>query len=323
MVRASGDRGFFIFRSIIYKDMATKRDYYEVLGVPKTASDAEVKSAYRKLARQHHPDIDKSPGAAERFKEISEAYQVLSNAEKRKAYDQFGHAPFEPGGGFGAAGAGNPFGGFRSYTYSGGGPQVDFDFGGFADPFDLFEQIFGMGGFGGAGNPFGQSYRRNPTYQMEISFDEAVTGVTKDVEIVDTQGKRKRMSIKVPAGVDNGTRMRFEGVDIVFRVGRHPEFLREGADIFSEITLVIPQIVLGNVVEVSTVHGKVNLKIPAGTEPGSLIRIKGKGMPKLRGTGNGDHYVRVKLQVPQKLFKEEKELYEKLASLSSKKKGWF
>lgn len=301
--------------------MATKRDYYEVLGVPKNASEAELKSAYRKLARQHHPDIDKSPGAAEKFKEISEAYQVLSNAEKRKAYDQFGHAPFEPGGGFGA-GAG-PFGGFRTYTYNGGGPQVDFDFGGFADPFDLFEQIFGMGGFGGAGGPFGQAFRRNPTYQMEISFDEAVNGVTKDVEIADAEGRRKRMSIKVPAGVDNGTRMRFEGMDIVFRVSRHPEFVREGADVFSDITLTIPQIVLGDVAEVNTVAGKVNLKVPAGTEPGSLIRIKGKGMPKLQGTGKGDHYVRVKLSVPQKLSKEEKELYEKLSSLSSKKKGWF
>lgn len=300
--------------------MATKRDYYEVLGVPKTASDAEIKSAYRKLARQHHPDVDKSPGAADRFKEISEAYQVLSNAEKRKAYDQFGHAPFEPGGGFGA-GAGGPFGGFRTYTYSGGGPQVDFDFGGFADPFDLFEQIFGMGGFGGAG--FGQAYRRQPTYQLEISFDEAINGVTKEIEVADAEGKRKRLSIKIPAGVDNGTRMRFEGIDIVFRVPRHPEFIREGADIFSEITLTIPQVVLGDVVRVNTVGGPVNLKVSAGTEPGSLIRIKGKGVAKLQGAGKGDHYVRVKLQVPQKLSGEEKELYEKLAKFSSKKKGWF
>lgn len=299
--------------------MTTKRDYYEVLGVPKTSSDSEIKTAYRKLARQHHPDVDKSPGAAEKFKEISEAYQVLSDQEKRRAYDQFGHTPFEPGGGFGA-GAGGPFGGFKTYSYSAGkGPNVDFDFGGFEDPFDLFEQIFGMGGFGG----FGRNYRQNPTYQMEINFEDAVHGATKEVEIADASGKSRHMSIKIPPGVDNGTRMRFEGVDIIFRVRRSPEFLREGTDIFSEVSLTIPQIVLGDVVEVKTVWGEVKLKVPAGTEPGSLIRIKDKGMPRLRSSGRGDHYVRVRVQVPQKLSAEEKELYEKLSKTASKKKGWF
>lgn len=305
--------------------MATKKDYYDILGVNKNASEAEMKSAYRKLARQHHPDVDKSPGAAEKFKEISEAYQVLSDREKRKAYDQFGHAAFTPGGGFGAGGG--PFGGFRTYSYSTGGqgnPNVEFSFGGFEDPFDLFEQIFGMGGFG----PFGsaqsrQSYRRQPTYQLEVSFEEASEGITKTVEIMEANGRRRRMTIKVPAGVDNGTKMRFDGIDIVFRVRRHPQFLREGTDIFSEIDLTIPQIVLGDVIEVKTVSGLVKLKIPSGTEPGSLIRIKDKGMPRLQGTGRGDHYVRVKLAVPQKLSGEEKELYEELAKLQGKKKGWF
>ncbi len=302
--------------------MTTKRDYYEILGVSKSATEAELKSAYRKLAREHHPDIDKSPGAAEKFKEISEAYQVLSNSEKRKAYDQFGHAPFEPGAGAGGFNNG-PFSGFRTYSYSTGGknPNIDFDFGGFSDPFDLFEQIFGMGGFGGAGG-FGQTYRRNPTYELEVSFDDAVHGATKHIELPIEGGKRKQMTIKVPAGVDSGTRMRFEGVDIVFRVKRNPEFAREGSDIFSEVDLTIPQLVLGEVVEVKTVWGKVKLKIPAGAEPGSLIRIKGQGMPSLRG-GKGDHYVRVKLEVPKKLSSEEKNLYEKLASLKNKKKNWF
>ncbi len=299
--------------------MATKRDYYEVLGVNKNASEAEIKSAYRKLARQHHPDIDKSSGAAEKFKEISEAYQVLSNPEKRKAYDQFGHTPFEPGAGYGAGGS--PFGGFRTYTYSGGGPQVDFNFGGFTDPFDLFEQIFGMGGepFGG----FGAAYQRRPTYQMELSFEEAAFGTTKEVEMADSQGKRRRMSIKIPAGVDNGTRMRFEGVDIVFRVRRHFHFVREGANVFSDAILTIPQVVLGDVIEVQTMHGTVKLKIPAGTEPGSLIRIKGKGVPYLRSSQVGDHYVRVKLEIPKRISGREKELYEQLAGEKSKKKGWF
>lgn len=309
--------------------MATKRDYYEILGVSKGASEAEIKSAYRKLARKHHPDVDKSPNAAEKFKEISEAYQVLSDPGKKKTYDQFGHAPFEPGGGFGGAGAGaNPFGaGFNpfgqggfSYSWSSSGGQGAGDF---ADPFDLFEQIFG----GGFAEQFSQGFRRRQVYEMEISFDEAVHGGTKNIEIerVEGNGKRlkDRMSIKIPAGVDSGTRIRFQDVDIVFRVRRHSEFLRDGSDIFTDASLTIPQIVLGDVIEVKTIDGNVKLKVPAGTEPGALIRIKSKGVPTLRG-GRGDHYVRVKLSVPKHLSGREKEFYEEIKSLNStKKKGWF
>lgn len=302
--------------------MATKRDYYEILGVPKTSSDAEIKSAYRKLAREFHPDVNKSADAAEKFKEVSEAYQVLSDPQKKQTYDQFGHAAFEPGAGFG--GAGNPFGGFRTYSYSSGqGPNVEFNFGGFEDPFELFEQIFGMGGFGGANNPFAQAYRRTPSYQLELAFDEAVKGTTKQVEYKDQNGNSKRLTIKVPAGVDNGTRMRFEDIDVVFRVHRHPEFHREGPDVFTDLNLTIPQIVLGDVVEVMTVEGMVKMKVPPGTEPGSLIRLKGKGIKNLRTKDKGDHFARIKLIVPKKLTSEEKSHYEKLAGLGSKKKGWF
>ncbi len=289
-----------------------KKDFYEVLGVAKSASEAEIKSAYRKLARQHHPDIDKSAGAADRFKEVSEAYQVLSDPKKKQTYDQFGHNGFDNS---------NPFagGGSRSYSYSTqGGMPPGFDFGGFEDPFSLFEQIFGMGG-----SPFGGGYQqRRPTYQMEISFEEAIKGTSKEVEMQDSTGKRNRLTIKVPAGVDNGTRMRFDNVEIVFRIGRHPEFLREGSDIFSDLELSVPQVVLGDTVEVKTVWEKVKLKIPAGTEAGSLIRIKGKGVASLRGGGKGDHYVRIKLHIPKKLTHEEKDLYEKLSKLKSSKK-WF
>ncbi len=301
--------------------MAAKKDYYEVLGISKNASETEIKSAYRKLARQHHPDVDKSPGAEEKFKEISEAYQVLSDPQKKGAYDQFGHTAFEPGGGFGSAGF-NPFGGgFKSYTYTNGNPNVHFDFGGFEDPFSLFEQIFGnMGGF--SGNPFGQSYVRRLTYQMNISFDEAVHGATKDIEI-EEKGKRKRLNIKIPAGVDSGTRMKFGDIDIVFKVSRSAEFIREGNDIFTEVLFTFPQLVLGDTIEVKTISGNVRVKIPAGTDPGTLVRIKGKGVPYLQRSGNGDHFVRVKIEIPKNLSGEEKKLYEQLATLKNHKRSWF
>lgn len=278
--------------------MATKRDYYEILGTTKTASEAELKSAYRKLARLHHPDIDKSAGAAERFKEIGEAYQVLSDPGKRQNYDRFGHA-----------GASNQ----QQYQWStSGNPNAQFDFGGFEDPFQLFEQIFGMSGFGGAG------FKRRPTYQMNLSFDESIHGSTKQIEV-----DGKKLTIKIPAGVDNGTKIRFGEIDLSFVVNRHPDFIREGADIFSEINVSIPQLVLGDVFEVTTVHGKVSVKVPPGTQPGSLVRLKSKGMPRLGSTSRGDHYVRVNMSVPQNPSKDEKKLYEELYDLGKKKKGWF
>lgn len=300
-----------------------KKDFYEVLGLKKTATEAEIKSAYRKLARAHHPDVDKTAGAEGRFKEISEAYQVLSDPQKKKTYDQFGSAAFEPGAG---GGAGGPFGGAQGNPFGGGGFYYDFssggrgaqDFGGFEDPFSLFEQIFGMGGMGG----YGPRQKQNPTYQLEIDFEDAIHGSTKHVQIPTENGRKKELTIKVPAGVDNGTRMRFENVDIVFRLRRHPDFLREGSDIFSDVILSIPQLVLGDIVEVKTVWGNVKVKIPTGAEPGSLIRIKDKGMPNLRGSGRGDHYIRIKLEIPKKLSNEERDLYEKLMKIKPKK-SWF
>ncbi|MDO8573241.1 MAG: DnaJ C-terminal domain-containing protein, partial [Candidatus Daviesbacteria bacterium] len=281
------------------------------------APEAEIKSAYRKLARKHHPDIDKTAGADVRFKELGEAYQVLSDPQKKQSYDQFGHAAFDRSQGGGAGGF-NPFGGGgQTYSWSSGGDQ---DFGGFEDPFELFSQIFG------GDSPFGQAFKRRATYSLNVTFDEAISGVTKEIEIESRNQsgrlQRQRMKIKVPAGVNNGTKMRFGDLDIVFNVGRSHEFLREGADIFSEITVSIPQLVLGDVFEVNTVSGKVKVKVPHGTQPGSLVKLKGKGAPRLND-GHGDHYVRVNLEVPQNPSKQEKQLYEELKNLSSKKKDWF
>lgn len=292
-----------------------KKDFYEVLGVSKNATDVELKSAYRKLAREYHPDVNKTAEAATKFKEISEAYQVLSDPKKRQTYDQFGATAFEPGSGMGGGNpfgaGGNPFGGF-SYQWSSNGGE------GFEDPFSLFEQFFGSG--------FGDVFRRRPTYQMQITFEEAIKGTTKEIEVEhrerNGQTKRERMSIKVPAGVEDGTRMRFGEVEIIFRVKPHHEFIRDGANIFSEATLTIPQLVLGDIITVKTVEGEVNLKVPAGTDPGTLIKIKGKGAVSLQG-GKGDHYVRVKVAVPKNLTAKEKELYAELKNQSSRKKSWF
>ncbi len=301
----------------------SKKDFYEVLGIKKGASESEIKSAYRKLAREYHPDVNKTPEAATKFKEVSEAYQVLSDPQKKQTYDQFGASAFEGG----AAGGGNPFSGGNpfggaTYTWStSGGQSQGNPFGGFEDPFELFEQIFGGmgGGFGG--------FRRKPTYQMDLTFNEAIKGVEKqvEVEVPSNQGRmeRKKLKIKVPAGADNGTRVSYGDLDIVFRVDRHPKFIREGADIFSEIDVSIPQLVLGDVFEVETVDGKVKVKVPPGTQPGSLVRLKGKGVPSLRGGGKGDHFVRVNVNIPKNPSKEEKKLYEDLKNISSRKKGWF
>jgi molecular chaperone DnaJ len=313
--------------------MAAKKDFYEILGLSKNATEAEIKSAYRKLARQHHPDVDKSEGAADKFKQISEAYQVLSDPQKRKNYDQFGHAAFEGGnpfGGGGGAGAGgfNPFGnGGFSYSWSTNGQQGQgnpFGGGGFADPFDLFEQIFG----GGLGAEFARGFRRRQTFRMELTFDEAVHGTQKTVEIERVEGNdnkrvREKMNIKIPSGVDEGTRMRFGDVDIVFHIRPSGEFERDGSDIFTENEVSVPEAVLGTTIEVKTIHGKVKVKVPAGTQSGTLIKIKDKGVYSLRGRP-GDHYVRVKVAIPTKLSSEEKSLYEQLlGGKDGKKKGWF
>ncbi len=296
-----------------------KQDFYEILGVSKSASPDELKRAYRKLALQYHPDKNKTKEAEEKFKEINQAYEVLSDPQKRQTYDQVGRAGFEQG-----AGAGGPFGGFGgtqsgqygpfTYTYSSGGPfgntqggdGASFDFGGFSDPFEIFEQFFG-GGYA----------RRKPRYSITIDFMEAVSGTTKKVSI-----DGKTQTIKIPAGVDSGSRIQFPNYDVVVSVRYNNKFRREGNDILTEKVISLPLAVLGGTVDVETVHGNVKLKVPAGTQPDTLVRIKGKGVPRVRGSGSGDHFGRVKLQIPNRINNRQKELLHEFEE-ESKKKRWF
>lgn len=298
-------------------------DYYQTLGVSKTATAQELKSAYRKKAMEFHPDRNKTKEAEVKFKEVSKAYEVLSDAQKRQTYDQFGAAAFEQGGpsGQGAyGGAGGPFGGFGqqsgrqgpfTYSYSSGGDSGDF--GGFSDPFDIFEQFFG------GGNPFGaqQQRQRRQAYSLTISFMDAVKGAQKKVTI-----NNKAQTIKIPAGVDNGSRIRFSEYDIVISVTPDKTFQREGSDIIVEKEISFAQAATGGEVDVNAIDGSLKIRIPAGTQPETLIRLRGKGVPHVRGSGRGDEYVRVKIRVPKNLTGRQKELLQEFET-ESKKKGWF
>lgn len=274
-----------------------KKDYYEILGVQKTASTEDIKKAYRREARKYHPDVNKAAGAEEKFKEINEAYQVLSDSQKKAAYDQFGHSVFEPGGGFGAGRPGQ--GGYQTYTWS-SGDFGGFDFGGFADPFDIFEAVFG------SASPFGRQARL-PRYRLRLDFMEAINGTQKQIEI-----EGKRQTVKIPAGVDDGSEIRFSEYIIVCQVSPHPKFKRRGYDIITEHEITFAQAALGTVTEIETIEGPVKIRIPAGTQPGTQVRLRGKGVTRVSGHGRGDHYVIIRLHVPSRLSRRQKQLLEEL-----------
>jgi len=285
-----------------------KKDYYEILGLSKNASEAEIKKAYRILARKHHPDVDKSEGAHERFKEINEAYQVLSDAKKRQAFDQFGHAAFEQGSPFdqGQAGWQRGPGGYTYRTYSSGSPgsiNFDFDFGGFSDPFDIFEMMFG------GASPFGRQTRAS-RYVLPLTFDEAVHGCTKEVEI-----EGKKMKIKIPAGVDDGSEIRFGDFYLVTEVKGDPRFSRQGYDLFVDYDISFAKAALGGTIKVPTIDGDIKVRLPSGTQSGTQIRLRGRGVSKLHGGGRGDQYINIRLRVPNKLSREERKLLEELEEL--------
>ncbi len=279
--------------------MAASQDYYKILGVTKGATAEEIKRAYRKLALQYHPDKNSSKEASEKFKEVSTAYEVLSDTQKRQTYDQFGSAAFEQGG----AGQG-PFGGFNggnnagggygpfTYSYSTGNAS---DFGGFADPFEIFEQFFG-------GSQFNSRARRQ-MYSITIPFLEAVNGVEKNVSI---NGKDQK--IKIPKGVNSGSRIRFDNFDIVVEVMPDKRYKREGDDVITEESLTFSQAALGTQLKIETLEGSVTLRIPPGTQPSTVMRLRGKGVPHVRGNGRGDHYVRLSVAVPRKITRKQREL---------------
>ncbi len=299
------------------------RDYYKTLGVPRDASAADIKNAYRKLAMQYHPD--RNPGdkaAEEKFKEINEAYQVLSDPTKRERYDQVGDSYSQwqqngaPGGGFD----------WSQYTsQQGGGRAVDLDDlfgeGGFSD---FFSALFGGGMNAGQGTRSRTGSRRaTTTYQQQvtISLPEAYAGTTRTLQI----GER-RVEVKIPAGARTGTRIRVPasatkgaqgpGGDImlVIDVAEDPTFEREGDDLHTQVQIDMFKAVLGGETEVRTMTGNVKLKIPPGTQSDQVFRVSGRGMPLLKDSGSkGDLYIRVKVQIPRQLSDQQKKLLEEAA----------
>ena len=293
----------------------SKRDYNEVLGVKKDASDDEIKKAFRKLAIKYHPD--KNPGdkeAEEKFKEANEAYSVLSDKTKRSRYDQFGHA------GVGGDGGGDPFAGFRGAN----GQSFNLDFGG-AGFEDILGSIFGFGGGGFRAARRGRDYRTSIT----IDFEEAIFGTTKTISVEGEQTK-----LKIPAGIYDGQSIRLSGkggeapsadgqrgdLYVEVRVRAHKTLTREGELILSEVTIPMVDAVLGTEIEVETVDGKITMKVPAGTQPGTNFKLSGHGAPRLGTDQRGPHIVTINVEIPKNLSKKQKELIEEFKKT---KKGLF
>ena len=323
-----------------------QRDYYDVLGVSKTATADDLKSAYRKLARKYHPDATKNdPKLTERFKEVQEAYDVLGDATKRANYDQFGHAGVGAGGPGGPGGAGvDPYEAFRRAQQGRGnggsrrwsaGPGVsveDFDFGsGGGDFGSIFENLFGggRGGVGGGGGGRQRGRARAPArgqdieHPVTLSFDQAARGTHLQLQI-DRDGKLETIDVKVPPGVKAGSRLRIKGRGeqtggepgdlsiLITSVGAHPYFRREGLDIYVDVPVSLYEALLGAKIEVPTLDGKLAVTIPPGTSGGAKLRIKGKGIQ--RGDEQGDEYAVIKVMLPRNLDEADREMVAKLKS---------
>ena len=355
-----------------------KRDYYEVLGVSKNATDDEIKSAFRKLAKKYHPDVSKEENAAEKFKEAQEAYAVLSDKQKRQQYDQFGHNAFNNTGGTGG--------------FQGGFDFSDFNFD------DILNEVFGGGfssfGFGGFGNKKSKTKARKGddlVYRMNLTFEEAAFGTNKDITIDVTENcpscdgvgghgvktcsvcngtgvlveqtrtilgvinsrttcsncggtgkvyeticdecrgkgkirKRKTISVKVPAGIDTGEQIRLSGkgeaghnggengdLYIEFNVESHPLYKREDNNIIIDMPVTVTDLILGCKKQVKTLYGYIDVKIPAGSQAGDILKVKGKGIESVHTGRMGDLFIVLNLILPNKLTREQKELLDRLS----------
>lgn len=334
--------------------MAGKRDYYEVLGLKKGASQNDIKKAYRKMAKKYHPDTNAGDaGAEEKFKEISEAYSVLNDPEKKKLYDQFGHAAFDgsaPGAGAGAGGDGfGGFSGFRSYGGDGGGYR-EYHFEG-GDMDDILKDLFGGGfsggfshgftgsassGFGGRGGGFNaRDMRRDgadATADIDVSFDEAAFGCDKYINVKDpSTGKTSSIKVHIPAGIDTGQSVRLKGrgtpganggrdgdLLLKVRVAKRPGMERKGMDVYSTVNVPFSTAVLGGKAYVDTIHGKVMCRIAPGTQSGTKLRIKGKGIVSMKDSSkHGDHFVTVQIEVPRNVGEEAKKKLREFEALCS------
>jgi curved DNA-binding protein len=311
------------------------RDYYETLGVSKSATDDEIKKAFRKLARKYHPDVNKDKATAEeKFKQINEAYEVLGDPEKRKKYDELGANWNQPGGGYQPPPGwdSQQGGGFRRYGTGDGGVEFEFGGTGFSD---FFEQFFGGGraqtGYGGAG--FGQrpaAAERGHDVEADIMvpLEEALHGAKRTVSLRRSNSdKVETYQVKIPRGVHEGQRIRLAGQggagarggksgDLFLRVrlARHPDFTVEGSDLIHEVKIEPWQAVLGAELKVPTLEGSVRLKLPPGTQPGQRFRLRGHGLPNASGT-RGDLFVVPQIQIPKKLTEREREIWKQLAEL--------
>jgi DnaJ-class molecular chaperone len=308
-----------------------KRDYYDVLGVSRSASGDEIKAAFRKMARKFHPDVTKNdPKSTERFKEAQEAYEVLSDQGKRKNYDEFGHAgvgatPGAEGDPFGAYRRGQPWGGARSWQ---GGPGVsveDFDLGG-GDFGSVFEQFFGGGrGRGGRGRaraqPQPQPRGQDLEYPVTLSFEQSARGTHLPLQI-NRDGKIETIDIHIPGGVKDGSRVRVKGrgqagagepgdLYILTRVTPHAYFRREGLDIYLDCPISLYEAIFGAKVDVPTLDGKRTLTIPPLTSGGVKLRIKGHGIQ--RGEEKGDQIVVTKIILPKDLDEEDRKSIKRIA----------
>jgi curved DNA-binding protein len=304
------------------------RDYYKVLGVPRGASEEEIRSAYRKLARTYHPDVNKDPGAEERFKEVSEAYEVLRDPEKRERYDRLG-ANWKAGEDVSGA---EGFEGFRQagFGQQGGFGDVRVEFGEGGDFSDFFESLFGArGARGGRARTAGfdgfSTRGADQEATLELSLEEAARGGRRKISL----GDGRDYEVNVPAGVRDGQRIRLAGeggpgaaggpagdLFLRVRIKPHPRFRVEGRDLHLDLPVAPWEAALGASVEVPTLDGSTRVKVPAGSSSGRKLRLKGQGMPGPRGA-RGDLFATVKIVVPKKPTKKERELYEQLAEASS------